>query len=309
MPVRKAALATNPVQAVARRAQRTVDRVRFKPLAYVPAVVTLARLRRRIGPPPAPLTLGAVYATPAVIAYALPRGRLRTGVVWLAHMWAYKVSFEVPYDRPEKLRTRLRVDEPISIDRVIGLGVPVSERLQRRLRRPPKLTALDKALTAVYLFWEVEPHLALAWLLLRDPDRFTAAALRLALTYDSTLLGYFATPTAPPWWASEHEGRMNGQVRRVVAEVMLALQRESRPGGPDEHESDANPWAAWPSDHFASALSAAIALAEAEPRAGVLGFGYAGALGFALVYTGEHYVAELLLGAMLALLIHGVISA
>jgi membrane-associated phospholipid phosphatase len=224
-------------------------------------------------------------------------------------MWAYKVSFEVPYDRPEKLRTRLRVDEPISIDRVIGLGVPVSERLQRRLRRPPKLTALDKALTAVYLFWEVEPHLALAWLLLRDPDRFTAAALRLALTYDSTLLGYFATPTAPPWWASEHEGRMNGQVRRVVAEVMLALQRESRPGGPDEHESDANPWAAWPSDHFASALSAAIALAEAEPRAGVLGFGYAGALGFALVYTGEHYVAELLLGAMLALLIHGVISA
>jgi membrane-associated phospholipid phosphatase len=179
----------------------------------------------------------------------------------------------------------------------------VSERLQSRLRRPPELTPLDKALTGVYLFWEVEPHLALAWLLVRHPSRFTGAALRLALTFDATLVGYFATPTAPPWWASEHEGRMNGQVRRVVAEVMRALQRESRPGKPDEHESDSNPWAAWPSDHFASALSAAIALAEAGPRAGIAGFGYAGALGFALVYAGEHYVVDLLLGAMLALLI------
>jgi membrane-associated phospholipid phosphatase len=289
---------------VRRHARRSIDRVRLKPLLYVPAVVTLARLRRRIGPPPAPLTLSAVYATPAVIAYALPRGRPRTSLVWLAHMWAYKVAFEVPYDRPEKLRKRLRVDEPISIDSVIGLGVPASERLQRRLRRPPELTLLDKALTGIYLCWEIEPHLALAWLLTRHPGRFARAALRLALTYDATLLGYFATPTAPPWWASEHEGRMNGQVRRVVAEVMRALQRESRPGGPDEHESDSNPWAAWPSDHFASALSAAMMLAEAEPRAGIAGFGYAGALGFTLVYTGEHYVIDLLLGAMLALLIH-----
>jgi hypothetical protein len=146
-------------------------------------------------------------------------------------MWAYKVSFEVPYDRPEKLRTRLRVDEPISIDRVIGLGVPVSERLQRRLRRPPKLTALDKALTAVYLFWEVEPHLALAWLLLRHPDRFTAAALRLALTYDSTLLGYFATPTAPPWWARrargahERTGAASGRGGDAGAAARIAARR------------------------------------------------------------------------------------
>lgn len=305
MAVQAPTVARKPLQAIARHAQRRLERVRLKPLLYVPAVVTLARLRRRIGPPPAPLTLGAVYATPAVVAYALPRGRPRNYLVWLAHMWAYKVAFEVPYDRPEKLRMRLHIDEPISIDSVIGRGVPISKRLQRRLRRPPELTVLDKVLTGIYLFWEVEPHLALAWLLWRHPGRFARAALRLGLTYDSTLVGYFAIPTAPPWWASEHEGRMNGQVRRVVGEVMRALQRESRPGSPDEHESDANPWAAWPSDHFASALSAAIALAEADPRAGMLGFGYAGALGLTLVYSGEHYVADLLLGAMLALLVHG----
>jgi membrane-associated phospholipid phosphatase len=98
---------------------------------------------------------------------------------------------------------------------------------------------------------------------------------------------------------------MGGEVRRVNAEVMRAIQGEPRPGTPQDHNSGSNPWAAWPSDHFASALSAAIALAEAEPRAGAVGFGYAGLLGFALVYSGEHYVTDLLLGALLTLAIHG----
>jgi len=45
---------------------------------------------------------------------------------------------------------------------------------------------------------------------------------------------------------------------------------------------------------------------EADRRAGAVGFGYAAALGSTLVYSGEHYVADLLLGTSLALLIHGI---
>src|SRR5438270_3459721 len=98
---------------------------------------------------------------------------------------------------------------------------------------------------------------------------------------------------------------MDGQVRRVVAEVMRALKGQSRPGSPEDHQSGANPWAAWPSDHFASSLSAAIALWETDSRAGALGFAYAAVLGFTLVYAGEHYVTDLLLGALVALSIGG----
>jgi hypothetical protein len=288
-----------------RAAHRTLQGVHWAPLAYVPAAVTLVRLRRRLGPPPAIVTIAAAYATPAIVAYALPRGRARDYLTWLSHMWAYKVAFEVPYDTPEQARRRLRVDQPIAIDRFIGRGVPPGQRLQRALRRPPQLTLLDKLLTGIYLVWEAEPHLALGWLRSRYPGHFPGAVLRMALTFDCTLLGYFATPTAPPWWASEIEGRMDGQVRRVTAEVMRAAQGKPRPGTPQDHITGSNPWAAWPSDHFASALSAAIALAEADRRAGVLGFAYAGALGVALVYTGEHYVIDLLLGTFLALGIHG----
>jgi membrane-associated phospholipid phosphatase len=288
------------------RGRRAITRIRWRPLLYVPAVILFARTRRRLGPPPAPVTLAAVYTTPAVVYRGLPPGRARTLLGWLAHMWAYKVAFEVPYDRPERLRRRLNIDAPITLDRMIGLGTPPPQRLQRRLRRPPELTVLDKLLTGIYLLWEVEPHLALAWLLSRHPARFPGAALRMAVTFDATLVGYFATPTAPPWWASEVEGRMRGQVRRVNAEVMRALRDKPRPGTSEEHNAGSNPWAAWPSDHFASTISAAIALAEADRRAGALGFGYAIALGFALVYSGEHYVSDLLLGASLALLVNGI---
>ena len=98
---------------------------------------------------------------------------------------------------------------------------------------------------------------------------------------------------------------MDGQVRRVNVEMLRALRDQPRPGTPSDHEAGANPWAAWPSDHFASALSAAMALAEADFRAAVAAFAYAAGLGFALVYTGEHYVIDLLLGAALALSIQG----
>lgn len=233
------------------------------------------------------------------MAAALPPGRGRAAAAWAAHMWAYKTAFEVPYDRPEQLRARLRIDEPIRADAVIGGGTPPGQRLQRRFRRPPRLHPLDYALTFVYTLWEAEPHLALLWILLRDPGRFPSAAVRLGATFDATLAGYFAFPSAPPWWASEREGRMDREVRRVAPEVMKELRGKPRPGS--DHNSGTNPWAAMPSDHFASALSVAMMLAETDRRAGAAGAAYAAALGLALVYLGEHYVIDLLAGAALAL--------
>jgi len=62
-----------------------------------------------------------------------------------------------------------------------------------------------------------------------------------------------------------------------------------------------NPWAAMPSLHFATAVMAALHLAEAGPVEGAVGWSYAGFLGFALVYLGEHYVTDLIAGALLVL--------
>ena len=95
---------------------------------------------------------------------------------------------------------------------------------------------------------------------------------------------------------------MGRDVRRVAPEVVKALRGQPRPG--TDHNSGANPWAAVPSDHFATAVTVAILLAEADARAGALGSAYVVLLAFALVYLGEHYVSDLLAGASLALAVN-----
>jgi membrane-associated phospholipid phosphatase len=118
----------------------------------------------------------------------------------------------------------------------------------------------------------------------------------MAAVFDIGCAVYFAVPTAPPWWASQ-EGVTEEEVRRVMVEVGEETWGSAWPamygalGG--------NPWAAMPSLHFATSLAAALSLAETGRVEGAIGWGYAGTLGFALVYLGEHYVTDLLAGAAL----------
>jgi membrane-associated phospholipid phosphatase len=163
---------------------------------------------------------------------------------------------------------------------------------------------LDKALSFLYWTWEAEPHLVMAWLRWKRPDSFAAAAGRLAATFDLTLLGYWAIPTAPPWWSSEKLGRMDGEVRRVMAEVAEWVKGKPNPTEGD-HEMGANPFAAMPSDHFASAAMTAMILSDEGVLLGAAGWVYALVLAFALVYLGEHYVTDELAGLALALGVNG----
>lgn len=271
--------------------------MRWPLLGLVPLAVVVARKRKDLHLPRSLSTVVAASA-PLSVATALPRGRVRKVILWAAQMWAYKMAFEIPYDRPESLRRRLHVDPPLRFDTALGGGTPPGQRLQQALRRKGDVNWLDRVLTAIYALWEAEPHVALALVLKKRPERFAACAVRQAATFDLTLLGYWLVPTAPPWWASEKEERMGGVVQRVPTRVARDLRGE--PLEQDDVEG-ANPWASMPSDHFASALAAALTLRAIGPEAGAAGLAYALVLGFALVYLGEHYVADLLAGGALAL--------
>jgi membrane-associated phospholipid phosphatase len=218
-------------------------------------------------------------------------------------MWAYKNAFELPYDDEEGLRRRTHLDYPIALDTRLGAGAPPGQRAQRALRRRGKLTLLDKTLTFFYWTWEAEPHLAMAWLRWRRPEVFASAAGRLAATFDLTLLSYWLIPTAPPWWSSENAGRLDGEVRRVTAEVASWVKREPNPTE-GNHEIGANPFAAMPSDHFASAAMTAMLVTEQDARLGALAWCYALMLALTLVYLGEHYVSDLVAGLALALTVN-----
>jgi hypothetical protein len=260
------------------------------------AVVPLVRRRYRI---PGAITLAATAAGPIALAVLRPRTKARDAALFALQMWAFTVVHELPYDDPEALRRRLRVRYPIAIDRVIGLGELPNIRLQRAFGTAG-VTKRDRFLSLVHWAWFAQPHLALAWILLRRGDRFPAAARQMAAVYDLGCLIYFLVPTAPPWWAGEN-GYIDGEVRRRMAEVGEDVWGPA--WKPLYDALGGNPWAAMPSLHFATSLLAAKLLAEAGRAPGALGWGYALTLGFALVYLSEHYAADLLAGAALVTLV------
>jgi membrane-associated phospholipid phosphatase len=270
--------------------------VRAGGAAAIGAAVAVPILRRRLRIP-APVTVAAVAAGPLALAVLQPRTKRRDVALFALQMWAFTVAHELPYDDPERLRGRLRSRYPILSDRLIGGGRLPNARLQRALAGLPRVAALNKVLTWTHWLWFVEPYLSLALILARHNDRFPRAARQMAAVFDLGCVLYFAVPTAPPWWAAEKGLIGEEEVRRIMVEV-----GEPTWGRAWERMYDAlggNPWAAMPSLHFATSLQAALSLSEAGKVEGTLAWGYAGTLGFALVYLGEHYVTDLLAGALL----------
>ena len=255
--------------------------------------VPLMRKKRRI--PPA-VTTAALASGPPALAVLRPRSKLRDAGMYALQMWAFVLGHELPYDNPERAESRLRVGYPIRVDRVLGGGELPNVRLQRALGGLGNRNVINRFLCWVHWIWFFEPHGSLAYILSRDQEQFARSARQMAAVYDLGCIVYALVPTAPPWWASE-EGHTDAKVRRIMVEVG---EEEWGKAWPVLYDTlGGNPWAAMPSLHFATSLMAALLLSEMGVREGIFGWAYAGTLGFALVYLGEHYVVDLLAGAAL----------
>ncbi len=245
---------------------------------------------------PKPVVSALAWQTPFAIAVAFPRTRLRDAAIYGAQMWAYVAHYEMPNDDPEGLLARVRVKYPIAVDRVIGAGELPSVRLQRSLGRSGAVLPHDTVLAWVHWSWFFFPHGTIAYVLLRHHPRFERSAVLMAATFDLGCVVYWLLPTAPPWWARRDS--RDGHVRRLMVEAGERFW--GRLWEPLYASLGGNPFAAMPSLHFATSVTAAHILSGTGRLAGRLGWTYAGTLGFALVYLGEHYVVDLLAGLALA---------
>ena len=259
-------------------------------MAGLAAAIAIPLLRRKLKIPAA-VTATALAAGPPSLAVVGRRTRLRDAGMYALQMWMFTMGHELPYDDPDAARRRLRVRYPIRPDRFLGGGELPNVRLQRALAGLGRRNAIDRFLSWVHWTWFLEPHGALTWILTRHPEHFARSARQMSAVFDLGCAFYMAVPTAPQWWASE-EGLTDAKVRRIMVEVG---EEEWGKAWPALYDTlGGNPWAAMPSLHFATSLMAALLLAEAGPAEGALGWTYAGVLGLALVYLGEHYVVDLL---------------
>jgi membrane-associated phospholipid phosphatase len=240
-----------------------------------------------------------VLAPPA-LCVAVPRSRARDVALCMLNMWAYVAAYEMPHDNPERLAERVKVDYPILADRVLGLGVTPTLRLQRAFAKPGRISRFERVLIFSHWVWFATPHLSLAYVLWRRPDRFPGAAARMYATFDIGVIFYWLIPTAPPWWAAlngRFEDAGTVRVRRMMIEYGPEFWGDL--WSPLYDVLGGNPLAAMPSLHFATSLMGAHLLAEVGPLAGAVSATYATTLGLALVYLGEHYAVDLLAGAAL----------
>jgi hypothetical protein len=278
---------------------RSATAIRTAAWAVVAAGVAAPLVRRRLRLQPLAV-LGAAAAAPVALCVVTRRTWRRDVATCVLQMWAYIAAYEMPHDDPEALRRRVRVDYPASIDRLLGLGATPTQRLQRVLARPDNIRAVDKPLVWAHWLWFLVPHTAVAYTLAFHRERFPRAAAQMYAVFDLGTVVYWALPTAPPWYAAQQGAIGDGQfpaVRRMMIEYGEQFWR----GGwqPLYSFLAGNPLAAMPSLHFATSVMAAHILAEAGPVEGALGWAYAGTLGLALVYLGEHYLVDLVAGLAL----------
>jgi membrane-associated phospholipid phosphatase len=310
--------------------------------AVVAAGVAAPVVRRRVKAPPL-VVQSVAFCAPIALCVAVRRSRTRDVATCCLQMWAYMAAYKSPHDDPAGQTQRVHVDYPIAIDRVIGLGEIPTVRLQRRLalaetgmpaaggRRPasvgpegPRWRTLDKALVWTHWSWFMVPHGTLVYIMLRYPQRFERAAVLTYAVFDVGAMVYWVLPTAPPWYAAaapengltdgvdwlSGRGEAEGghrtphrmvEVRRMMVEYGASFWHDG--WGPLYSVFGGNPLAAMPSLHFATSVMAALLLAETGPAAGAVGWAYAATLGFALVYLGEHYAADLVGGAVLTVVV------
>jgi membrane-associated phospholipid phosphatase len=266
----------------------------------VAAGIAAPVVRRRLRLHPAAV-LGASAAAPLALCVVVPRSRARDVALVALNMWGYLAAYKMPHDDPRRLAARVHIDYPIAIDRVLGFGATPTQRLQQAFAAPDSINRFERVLAWCHWMWFFVPHASVAYVLVRDPDRVPSAAARMYAVFDIGAVFYWAIPTAPPWWAAER-GRMEDQDAARVRRMMIEYGEEF---WGDRWEAlydvlGGNPLAAMPSLHFATSLMAAHLLSEVGPVAGAVGWGYAGLLGLALVYLGEHYAIDLIAGAALA---------
>jgi membrane-associated phospholipid phosphatase len=248
-------------------------------------------LRKRVNAPPLAMQTLA-FAGPVGLCVAVRRSRTRDVAVCALQMWAYLAAYKAPHDDESAQQERVLVAYPIVVDRILGFGELPTVRLQRRLARGQWRLG-DKLLVWAHWIWFMVPHGSLVYVMVRHPRRFERSAVLTYAVFDIGAMIYWVLPTAPPWYAAAQEGH----VRRMMVEYGQFFWKDG--WGPLYSVLGGNPLAAMPSLHFATSTMAAQLLSEADPLAGALGWGYAATLGFALVYLGEHYVADLLAGAAL----------
>lgn len=191
----------------------------------------------------------------------------------------------------------IRYRYPVNIDHWLFNGQDPVTWLQNRLGQTSRLDALDYLLVVVYISYFVIPPATVLLLWWFRSRGFPLLALAIMATLYLGLAINFLVPTAPPWLAAERG--LLAEMPRVVPRALNSIVPGIFKTG--DNVGGANDVAAMPSLHIAIVAIISFYFMT-RGRIGVaLGVLYILAMSFALVYLGEHYFSDIVVGIAVAL--------
>ena len=302
---REAAAARNPARAPNWRAalraewRRPTTRreaLRLVAWVYVAAALVIPLIRIGVGFNSLAFPLTLVAALAALLWVAPRQGEFRT---WLFYLVALYFFTQVR-DAADETSIRASTGYVLDWEEWMFGGTTPSAWLQDRLggaSGDPGVVAFLASFT--HWTWFVFPHaVVVGTYFLARPMFFRVAVIMMGIFFAAVLL-YYLVPTVPPWLAVE-EGNAAGIVR-IMRDVGPTLFGQALWERMFEVASEPNPRAAMPSLHFAAAVQMAlIGWLLRSRKLTALALVYSAALGFSLVYLGEHYFVDLLVGGLLA---------
>ena len=232
------------------------------------------------------------FVTAAILAVPASRFRSYTaaflpyGLVWLVFSFLRALADET--------NIPLRTAEVTAVERAMFLGETPTIWLQQQLFEPGVIHWYDYATTFVHWSYFFIPHLTAILIWRRSPALYNRYLLTTMITLFVGLLVYFLSPAAPPWLTADAAPQTD------IFRVMVSVGRSINSSLFDRTYGvlgDPNPVAAMPSLHMAITFMLFwFALHHSRWLAG-LAFLYSLAMAFSLVYTGEHYVIDILVGS------------
>ena len=236
----------------------------------------------------------------AVLAVLLvPHGRARSflrafvpyAAVWF--LFGFLRSFADATRHAQIVNTKVA-----SLERWLFNGELPSIRLQVAFYSPGDLKWWDFYFTFVHWSYFLIPHGVAIWLWWREPDRFRRYLSAMTILLSLGLIIYFAIPSNPPWMAPES---VNSPGAPTVLRSMEPIARQLGGGlyqAGYEVVGESNPIAAMPSIHFAITFLLVCVAANQRKRWRMAAWFYAFSMAAALVYMGEHYVIDIVAGAL-----------
>ncbi len=237
-----------------------------------------------------------LFATLAILV--VPVGRAQSAVTAFVPYAAVWFIFTFLRSFADETRLAQTVNTKASeIERWIFNGELPTIRLQAEFYDPSNIQWYDFYLTFVHWSYFIVPHAVAVFLWWKYPARFNQFFRAMTLVLVLGLALYFALPSNPPWMAPES---VNTPGAATVLRIMEPIAIEVG-GGLYEAGykivGESNPIAAMPSIHMAITFLLVPVSYWYSRTWQILAWLYALSMGLALVYLGEHYIIDVVIGS------------